>query len=74
MYTIMTNASMKKINIVSVLSVIALSVVISVGAFATTVHAQEDVGYYDTPGDNIGYYDTPGDSQDEQGLPATAWI
>ena len=54
----MTNASIR--NTFSVLSVFALAVALSMGAFAIIAHAQEDLGYADTYGDNFGYADTYG--------------
>ena len=54
----MTNASIK--NTFAILSVLAVSTVLSMGAFAIVAHAQEDLGYGNTYGDNLGYADTYG--------------
>ncbi len=52
----MTNASVR--NSFVTFSVFVIGAVLSMGAFATVVHA--DLGYYDSYGDNLGYYDSYG--------------
>src|SRR3989344_1055963 len=64
--TIMTNASIK--NSLFVLSSVAIAAILSLGAFATIAHAQEDYNYgWGTGGDGADYnygWGTGGDGSD----------
>ena len=55
MKTIMTNASVK--NLLFGISVFTVAAMVSLGAFATTVHAQEDWGFDYGGGDTSSSYD-----------------
>jgi hypothetical protein len=53
--TIMTNASVK--NLLFGITVVTVTAIVSLGAFATTVHAQEDWGFDYSGGDTSSSYD-----------------